>query len=158
MKTSSQIRCEIEALPAETRLAHVRHLAAQHRLQILTEIAASELLYLKGAEDLNNAANNGAAVAAFVKSDVGAELAALTAVVQIIDASDQYADAKDRLHRLLAELDASLATEEAARVARLEAENDLAAAEAAARQKLESKIDIDASVKEARAKLEALHA
>jgi hypothetical protein len=158
MKTSSQIRAEIEALPAETRLAHVRHLAAKHRLQILTEIAASELLYIKGAEDLNNAANNGAAVAAFVKSDVGAELAAITAVVHLIEASEQYADAKDRLLPLLAQHEVAAAAEAAASAARHAAAADLAEAEAAARQRLEAKLDSDAGVKAAKQRLEALSA
>lgn len=110
-RPSAAILNDIERLPSETRLAYVRYQATKQRAEMLTAAAASELLCLKGSEDLTNPANSGSVIASFVKSENGNELASTLAVMNIIEASEGFIDAEKRLTPLMDELKASKESE-----------------------------------------------
>ncbi|MBK1853703.1 hypothetical protein JO972_01920 [Verrucomicrobiaceae bacterium 5K15] len=106
-RPSATIRNDIERLPAETRLAWVRYQSAKQRAEMLTAETTSELLCLKGSEDLTNPDNSGSVIASFVRSENGNELASTLAVMEIIQRSEGFIDAEKRLVPLLDELKAS---------------------------------------------------
>jgi prophage DNA circulation protein len=150
---SQFIRDQIDGIAADRRIAYVHTLAARMAVGQLEGQARAALLNFRGGEDLANPANTVGTILSFARSDAGRDLAAARIVLNLLEASPEFAEAAtilNPLHQELAEAverEAAEAHDERLALAAVEA------AEQAAREKLAAKVQADPAVQRAKADL-----
>ena len=150
MKSSQSITSEINRVPVELRLHHVRARAAEIAVDQLENLVHAELCLHRGGESLDNPQNSVAAVVALAQSETGSKLSAAKCILETLVKHPDYTKAQDLLDPLHKELQAAIeAEQESAREQHL-AEQAVKEAEQAAREKLEAKIAKDPRVQKAK--------
>jgi hypothetical protein len=107
IRPSEAVRLDISRLNPDARLTYGRHMAAQKRHAVLSEMCIAQLTAHRGGETLDAPQNLGSLTMSWIQSEHGKEIAASAALVAVLESCEAYAEAQEKLIPLLDELAAS---------------------------------------------------